>query len=101
MDLKNEKHFKAIFQIYSAESFLYTELNKACRLRDHTKIKNLGPFAFTLNRAIKDAQKMNSKDTFTVYRGLQLPIKEVNKYLKKVGKIISLKGFTSTSLDSR
>ena len=39
---------KGFVFIYSMETFLYSNLNRAEREKDGSKIKTLGPFAFVL-----------------------------------------------------
>jgi hypothetical protein len=41
---------KSILFMYSMETFLPYNLNKAERERDASKVKSLGPFAFALER---------------------------------------------------
>lgn len=43
---------KCIMMMYSLESFLYKELNRACRKRDKSKVKSLGPFAFVMQNIL-------------------------------------------------
>ena len=64
--------------IYSMESFVYSDLNKACREKDVSKIKYFGAFAAALSFII---QKANSnrvddklQDETTLFRGVKLDI---------------------------
>ena len=76
---------KAIFLIYSAETFLYRSLNQACREEDHNRVMTLGPFAYALGEKIihgkphdPDLEPAIKKgEPFTVARGLQLPPDEL------------------------
>jgi hypothetical protein len=49
--LKNHMHpvTQLLLIIYSLESFIYKSLNKACRLKDSTKIDTLGPYAHVMS----------------------------------------------------
>ena len=47
----------AIFYLYSLESFLYGRLNWAARSREIACVKNLGPFAAILSRALSEVSK--------------------------------------------
>ena len=60
--------------IYSMQSFVYAEMNKASRLKDLTQIKYYGAFASALGFIIHCSNKKSIKTdkNFTVYRGLQL-----------------------------
>lgn len=40
-------------KMYSLESFLYREVNRASRERDQSKIANLGPYAYLLAQILK------------------------------------------------
>jgi hypothetical protein len=43
---------KTIIYIYSMESFVYKELNKASRLQDMSKVPTLGPFSVLLGQIV-------------------------------------------------
>ena len=91
---------KRLIYIYSMESFIFSEMNRASRLKDGSKIKFYGAFASALGFIIHCGNKGNTclEKEFSVYRGLQLDEEELkSKYL--VGAIINLPGFTSTTLD--
>ena len=40
---------KLILYLYSMQTFLYGEINRASRNKDKTKIKTLGPYSFVLS----------------------------------------------------
>jgi hypothetical protein len=40
---------KLILYLYSMQTFLYSEINRASRDKDKSKIKTLGPFSFVLS----------------------------------------------------
>ena len=76
--------------MYSLESFLYREVNRASRERDSSKVANLGAYAFLLAKIL---QKFNptincgqeyvfSKRApgFIVYRGLSIDKNELDQY---------------------
>ena len=95
------KLVKTIMYIYSMQSFVFTEVNKASRNKDVTKIKFYGPFAVALSciihaANIKKKEKLPKK--FTTYRGLKLTEEEIDKEYTE-GESINLLGFTSTSTD--
>ena len=46
---KNHKFVKMLIYIYSMETFIYADLNKASRQKDAKKIKFYGPFASALS----------------------------------------------------
>ena len=69
----NHKFVQTLLYIYSMESFIYSEMNKASRKKDKTKIKFYGPFASALGFIIhcgnmKSCSELGKK--FVVYRGL-------------------------------
>ena len=68
----NSKFVKTIIYIYSMESFLFKEMNRATRDKDTDKIKFFGPFASALSLIIHSGNKNFSdlKKQFSVYRGL-------------------------------
>ena len=82
------------------ESFIYTDLNRACRNKDPQAIKYYGAFAAALSFIIDNAnkyrvQKNSKKQENWLYRGLKLLPGEADGY--EVGSLVSLKGYTSTS----
>ena len=80
------------------ESFIFTELNKASRNKDTTKIKYFGPFAFALSYIVhcgNDNQESDQNNQ-KLYRGFQIPKAEIaHKFVKDT--IINLPGFSSSS----
>ena len=83
------------------ESFIFSEINKASRNKDISKIKYYGPYASALSYIINCGLKkrfLEKKKTNTiVYRGLKLTESELTDRFK-VGSKISLQGYTSTTL---
>ena len=65
------KFVKTMIYIYSMESFLFSEMNRATRNKDLSKIKFYGPFASALSFIIHVGNKSNSdlSTHFSVYRG--------------------------------
>lgn len=57
--LSDQSHVitRCILYIYSMESFIYADLNKASRHKDKTKIKFYGAFAAALSYIIYNANK--------------------------------------------
>ena len=51
----DHKIVKHLMYIYSMESFIYADLNKACREKDKSKIKFYGAFAAALSFIINCA----------------------------------------------
>ena len=57
------------------ESFVYKDLNRACRLKDKDQIKSYGPYAAALSYIINFANKGRKdkiKGKSSLYRGLKL-----------------------------
>lgn len=46
---------KILCYIYQQESFVYVELNRASRYKDHTRIPTLGPFARAFSEIVSGA----------------------------------------------
>ena len=86
--------------IYSMQSFVFSEMNKASRMKDESKIKFYGAFASALGFIVHCGnQKLTDlKNGFTVFRGFQTSQEDLDQKFK-VGDSINLQGFTSTSLD--
>ena len=92
--------------MYSMETFLPYNLNKAERERDPKKVMTFGPFSLVLIEISIEGMRMrNNKltsETF-IYRGAQLPLKKFEEYLdlKNKNTRLELRGFTSTSLEKK
>ena len=90
-----------IMYLYSMESFIYEDLNRASRNKDASKIQYYGAFAAALSYIISSANKNNgarknpSAMVQTLYRGIKLKREELEVY--RTSKIINLLGYTSTS----
>lgn len=84
---KNNKHHQTIMMIYSLETFLYRDLNRASRNRDQSKVRTLGPYACALqciligirqdtfnmyNNQERDIAFQDRVQGFIVYRGISL-----------------------------
>lgn len=67
---------QAVFQILSLEFWLFTEINKASRGKNSSKIQSLGPFAALLAAAMDNAQRSRKDSRLgheTLYKPLSLP----------------------------
>ena len=67
------------------ESFIYTDLNKACRNKDPQAIKYYGAFSAALSFIIDNAnknrrQKNSEKQTNLFFRGLKMTPVEADDY---------------------
>ena len=99
--LSNPSHkiVQLILYIYSMESFIYEDLNRATRNKDKSKIKFYGAFSaalsFILYSATKNRSDLEKSQTTILYRGIKLTASEVEEYA--VGSKIHLPGYTSTS----
>ena len=83
------------------ESFIYTDLNRACREKDKSKIKFFGAYAaalsFIINSANQNRVEEKLQDVTYLYRGIKLSLVEVGQY--EAGTTTNLLGYTSTSKD--
>lgn len=102
--LSNPNHAitQHILYLYSMESFIYTDLNRACRDQDEEEIPYYGAFAAALSYILYNANanrsctnKINGKST--LYRGLKMSQLEIDTYV--VGSRQNLTGYISSSLD--
>ena len=93
---------KHILYLYSMETFIYSDLNCASRLKDKSKLKFYGAFAAALSFIITFANQ-NRRDSGrlqganVLYRGLRLPEPEVLGCTFAPGSRVHLMGYTSTS----
>ena len=100
--LANPEHpiTRHILFLYSMESFIYGDLNKASRDKDQTKIKFYGAYAAALSYIIyaansnKKSEKLDGKNT--LYRGLKVNPEQITENFYP-GNKIHLVGYTSTS----
>ena len=97
----NHNVVKHILYLYSMQSFIYEELNRASREKDETKIPLYGAFAAALSYIIYHATS-NRKDVDVrksrkLYRGLKMSPYEIDNYV--IGAKIHMCGYTSTSED--
>ena len=96
----NHKVTKHLLYLYSMESFIYTNLNRACRDKNKDEIPQYGAYAAALGYILNSAnigRKDCLKGTTNLYRGLKLTSAELNNYNE--GNLINLTGFTSSSMD--
>ena len=97
----SHKIVQLILYIYSMESFIYQDLNRATRDKDKSRIKFYGAFAaalsFILYSATKNRADLKVPKVMNLYRGIKLSVLEVEDY--KPGSKINLPGYTSTSKD--
>ncbi|CAF0898807.1 unnamed protein product [Didymodactylos carnosus] len=85
---------------YTKECFLYRMLNKALRTQDVDMLFKLGFFIKDLHEELHNLQNSSTTHlgrTITVYRGLGIPNKEFESLQKKVGGLLSMNSFLSTS----
>lgn len=73
------------------ETFVYEDLNRACRDKNTNQIQFLGPFAAALSYIIYGAninKKNKLKGVTRIYRGLRVPESEID--ILQEGQIITL-----------
>ena len=70
----NHDFVKTLMYIYSMQSFVFSEMNKASREKDWSKIKYYGAFASALGFIVHCGNKKLTEleKVFTVYRGIQI-----------------------------
>lgn len=86
--LSNSNHdiTKLLLFLYSMESFIYADMNKASREKDRSKIKYYGAFAAALSYIIyyanKNRKQNKLKGKTTLYRGLKLYQHDLDAYIE-------------------
>ena len=95
------------------QSPIFSELNRACRYKDTSKLPTLGPYAAALKYIIyltqperKDCEKYDCWKQQDLWRGGGFTADEIDQYRQMVGKKdekgrdaeITLHGYTSTSI---
>ena len=95
------KIVKLILYIYSMESFVFSEVNRAMRERNIDKLEMFGPFVTTLCFIISVAQikEKKQKRNPTTYRGLIISEQKFKEEFSSENKLVRLKGLTSTTMD--
>ena len=75
----SHKLVQTLVYIYSMQTFIFSEMNKASRTKDIHKIKFYGPLASALSMIIHCGNHKNTglPAEFSVYRGLQITPKEL------------------------
>lgn len=91
---------KHILYLYSMESFIYSDMNKASRDKELDQIKFYGGFASVLSYIIYNANNnrrntIKLKNTTELFRGLCMSEFEADAFV--AGSKINLLGYTSTS----
>ena len=96
-DEKRHELFRSLLKAYTAQTFLYSRVNKMLREEIWEEMKNLLPFVYymTCGFAYKEfAPKDNVK---ILYRGAKLKKEMLDAYLDGKAQVFSWNGFTSTS----
>lgn len=111
-DFKNpySRTNRAVFKLYSLETFLYWKLNKCAREQLEAGIENMGCFACVISKALDIANRYRQDQIhsmftkkFIVYRGLSLLPNDIKAYkecrdgLTDAKQTINLAGYNSTS----
>ena len=94
---------KTMVYIYSMETFVFSEMNRASRTKDTSKIKYYGAFASALGYIIHCGNSRNLRNPIeqtVVYRGLQMEASEITRRFTE-GTLVNLAGFTSTTLSEQ
>lgn len=100
----NDPIVQMILFIYSMETFLPEEINKASTTRNHDAVITLGPFAFVLgeiNNAANQKRtdmKQHDESSYQIitYRGTRMSQDEIDENFL-FGKSFEIRGFCSTS----
>uniref|UniRef100_A0A7S3FTP5 NAD(+)--protein-arginine ADP-ribosyltransferase n=1 Tax=Strombidium rassoulzadegani TaxID=1082188 RepID=A0A7S3FTP5_9SPIT len=91
--------------MYTMESFLYREVNRASRERDVSKVETLGPYAWVLRKIVEVGQLLRKKSKWEdsqliLFRGLGIFREQLEDIIKakEQQSFIILEGFQSSSL---
>ncbi len=78
----SNKFVKMLIYIYSMQTFIFSEMNRASRAKDVSKIQFYGPLASALSFVIHSGNKQQTDlaKQFTVFRGLQISQRLESKY---------------------
>lgn len=99
-EFRKDYSYENAIQWYTDECFLYKLLNKALRTENIQLIYSFRFFIIDLCSEIENEYlKMKTKTSFKTYRGQIMSIDELEKLKNNIGKILSINGFFSTSLD--
>ncbi|CAF2119323.1 unnamed protein product [Rotaria magnacalcarata] len=84
---------------YTSTSCVCKLINKALRLQDMNVIFKFRFFIADLYHQLSNLWESQSKNqvSLTVYRGQQLPVKDLDKVRNNIGSLISMTSFVSTS----
>ena len=76
----NHNIVKTLVYIYSMQSFVFSQMNRASRNKDVEKIKFYGPLASALSFIIHcgNKQQTNLDSSATVFRGLKISREEID-----------------------
>jgi len=105
-EMKNIEEFRLQYQSneaiewYTRNIFLYKVVNKAL-LDDNIDLIYLFRFFIIdlYNDLLTEKENWEESDVLKLYRGTKIPISLIKDYLNSTGKLISIKGFLSTSRD--
>ncbi|CAF4969451.1 unnamed protein product [Rotaria sp. Silwood1] len=87
--------FQIVVKLYTNDSFLYPEMNKALREKDFSKLSTFGPYVYLLHQLLIESSLMVYNTT--VYRGALLSAEMIEQYKSSEGEIAKWLGFSSTS----
>ncbi|CAF1029492.1 unnamed protein product [Rotaria sordida] len=105
-ELKKIKEFRQHYrrekaiQWYTRNSFVYKSLNKALRTENIKLIYTFRFFIIDLCLILEQKHvQLKDQNSFTTYRGLTIPMEELEKWKMNLGQILSINSFFSTSRD--
>jgi len=96
--LSRDEIIQQCVKLYTAESWIYTSVNKALREGKMDKVDTLGPFCCYVRSYLYAPQKRN-RGEMVVYRGMKLTQKDIDLYKEAVGEVKSWLAFASTSTE--
>ncbi|UJR24333.1 hypothetical protein I4U23_027300 [Adineta vaga] len=98
---RNDYSSDKVIDWYTRKCFVYKLLNKALRTENIEFLYLFWFFIIDLCAALeKESHYWKDDSLLTLYRGAQIPRKELEKLKQNEGEIISMNGFLSTSRDT-
>jgi hypothetical protein len=97
-DFKQEYKPEDAIYWYTRSSFVYQLVNQALRITDVDQLYIFRFFISDLCEEIaKRHEQISEEDFWLLYRGVRLPLEQIEKLKQSEGKLISTNGFLSTS----
>jgi hypothetical protein len=99
-EFQNDYRQSSSIRWFTRESFIYSILSKACRMRDIGILIQMGFFIQDIHREIQRLHsKVNKQNRLTVYRGQGITQEDFHKIVDNVNGFLSFNNFLVTTTD--